>query len=279
MAISLTLLVENTARGMGVLGEHGLSWWLDTGTHRVLFDTGQGMALLNNARRLGVDLSQADAIVLSHGHLDHVGGLEQALAAAPQAALFMHPRATDRRYSGSDRKPKGRRLSTDFMETEAFRAGGRRVVVTAEPVEVVPGVWTTGEVPRETDFEDTGGPLFLDEAMTQPDPLLDDLSLYVPTAQGTVVVCGCAHSGVINTLRHIARLTHDAPVRAIFGGVHLENASPRRMDETIRALRGYHPYRLGCCHCTGFRPLLRLNAEFPEACVQASAGARFEFVG
>ena len=279
MAISLTLLVENSARGLGVLGEHGLSWWLDTGTHRVLFDTGQGMALLNNARRLGVDLSQADAIVLSHGHLDHVGGLEQALAAAPQAALFMHPRATDRRYSGSDRKPKGRRLSTDFMETEAFRAGGRRVVVTTEPTEVVPGIWTTGEVPRETDFEDTGGPLFLDEAMTQPDPLLDDLSLYVPTSQGTVVVCGCAHSGVINTLRHIARLTHDAPVRAIFGGVHLENASPRRMDETIRALRGYHPYRLGCCHCTGFRPLLRLNAEFPEACVQASAGARFEFVG
>jgi 7,8-dihydropterin-6-yl-methyl-4-(beta-D-ribofuranosyl)aminobenzene 5'-phosphate synthase len=277
MAISLTLLVENSARGLGVLGEHGLSWWLDTGTHRVLFDTGQGMALLNNARRLGVDLSQADAIVLSHGHADHVGGLEQALAAAPRAALFMHPRATDRRYSGTDRKPKGRRLSTDFMETEAFRAGGRRVVVTAEPVEVVPGVWTTGEVPRETDFEDTGGPLFLDEAMTQPDPLLDDLSLYVPTAQGTVVVCGCAHSGVINTLRHITRLTHDAPVRAIFGGVHLENASPRRMDETIRALRGYHPYRLGCCHCTGFRPLLRLNAEFPEACVQVAAGARHEF--
>ena len=65
MTISLTLLVENSARGLGVLGEHGLSWWLDTGTHRVLFDTGQGMALLNNARRLGVDLSQADAIVLS----------------------------------------------------------------------------------------------------------------------------------------------------------------------------------------------------------------------
>ena len=273
---TLTLLVENTARGMGVLGEHGLAWWLDTGTHRVLFDAGQGMALLNNARRLGIDLARADAIVLSHGHADHVGGLEQALAAAPRATLFMHPHATDRRYSGSDRQPRGRRLSTDFMETEAFRAGGRRVVVSVEPTEVVPGVWTTGEVPRETDFEDTGGLFYLDEAMTQVDPLLDDLSLYVPTAQGTVVVCGCAHAGVINTLRHVARLTHDAPMRAIFGGVHLENASPRRLDETIRALRAYCPARLGCCHCTGLRPLVRLWREFPDACVQAAAGARFD---
>ena len=273
---TLTILVENTARGMGVLGEHGLAWWLDTGTHRVLFDTGQGMALLPNAQRMGIDLARADAIVLSHGHADHGGGLEQALAAAPRATLFLHPRATDRRYSGSDRKPRGRRLSTDFMETEAFRAGGRRVVATAAPTEVVPGVWMTGEIPRETAFEDTGGLFYLDEAMTQVDPLLDDLSLYLPTSAGTVVVCGCAHAGVINTLRHIARLTADAPVRAIFGGLHLENGSPLRMEETIRALRAYHPYRLGCCHCTGLRPLMRIWEEFPGACVQAAANTRFE---
>ncbi len=89
--IALTLLSENTVRGAGLLGEHGLAYWLDTGTHRVLFDTGQGMALQPNAAKLGIDLGRADAIVLSHGHYDHVSGLPMALQAAPAAELWFHP--------------------------------------------------------------------------------------------------------------------------------------------------------------------------------------------
>ncbi len=275
--ITLTLLVENTARGMGVLGEHGLAWWIDTGTHRVLFDTGQGMALENNAKRLGIDLSRADAIVLSHGHLDHVGGLETMLALAPQAALYLHPRATERKYTGSDRWPRGRRLSIDFLETEAFRTGGRRVEMTREPTEIVPGVWMTGEVPRETDFEDTGGPFFLDEAMTQLDPLLDDQSIYLRTSQGIVVIFGCGHAGAVNTLRHIGRLTQDAPLLATLGGLHLENASVHRINETVRALRSCHPRRMAFCHCTGLHAIRRLWDEFPGSCLQAHASMRMEF--
>jgi len=275
--ITISLFVENTARGMGVLGEHGLAWWIDTGSHRVLFDTGQGMALSHNATRLNIDLSRTDAIVLSHGHTDHVGGLEEALALAPQATLYLHPRAIDAKFTGSDRNPRGRRISIEFVETEAFRAGGRRVVATREPVEMVPGVWTTGEVPRETDFEDTGGPFFLDERMSQPDPLLDDQSLFLPTSKGTIVIFGCAHAGAVNTLRHILRLTNNAPVRAIYGGLHLENASPRRIDETVRALRACHPHRMGFCHCTGLHAIRRLWDEFPDACMQTNAGMRMEF--
>ena len=275
--ITLTILSENTARGAGILGEHGLSFWIDTGTHRVLFDTGQGLVLASNAARLGVDLATADAIVLSHGHFDHVGGLELALAAAPNAALFLHPRAVEAKFSGSDPKTGGRRISTAFVEREAFRGGGRRVVVTREPTEVVPGVWMTGEIPRMNDFEDTGGPFFLEAALMQPDPLLDDQAVFLPTPQGVIVIFGCAHSGVVNTLGHIARLTGVAPVRLVLGGLHLERATSHRMNETVRVLRECRPARMGFCHCTGLAAIRRLWQEFPESCVQAYAGLRLEF--
>jgi 7,8-dihydropterin-6-yl-methyl-4-(beta-D-ribofuranosyl)aminobenzene 5'-phosphate synthase len=274
--ISITVLVENTARGAGILGEHGLAWWIDTGTHRVLFDTGQGMALTANAARLGIDLALADAIALSHGHFDHVGGLEAALAATPRAPLFLHPRAVEAKFTGTD-PATARRISIPFVEAERFRRGARRVGATRDPSEVVPGVWTTGEVPRTNDFEDTGGPFFLDAALTRPDPLLDDQAVYLPTSGGVIVVCGCAHAGVVNTLTHIAKLTGGAPVRALFGGLHLENASPHRMDETVRALRACHPRQIGCGHCTGLAAIRRLWSEFPGDCTQIHAGRRLEF--
>jgi 7,8-dihydropterin-6-yl-methyl-4-(beta-D-ribofuranosyl)aminobenzene 5'-phosphate synthase len=275
--ITVTVLSENTARGAGILGEHGLSFWIDTGTHRVLFDTGQGLALLNNAAVLGIDLAHADAIVLSHGHFDHVGGLEAALAVARRASLYLHPRATERKYSGANPAAGARRISVPFVETEEFLHDERRMISSREPVEVVPGVWATGEIPRTNDFEDTGGPFFLDPALTQPDPLLDDQAVFVPTAKGVLVILGCAHSGVINTLRHIAQLTDGAPLRLVLGGLHLENATPRRLDETVRALRLCQPARMGFCHCTGQHAIRRLWQEFPESCVQAHAGLRLEF--
>ena len=275
--ITLTILAENTARGTGILGEHGLALWIDTGTHRVLFDTGQGMALQPNARRLGIDLATADAIVISHGHYDHVGGLAQALAAAPGAALHLHPAAMQPRFSGSGGPAPGHRVSHPFMETSAFASASRRVITRADAHEIVPGVWSTGEVPRSNDFEDTGGPFYLDAELTRPDPILDEQSLFITTAAGLVVLCGCAHAGVVNTLDHIARLTQHAPVRLILGGWHLENASPRRLAETVRTLHAMPGPRLGFCHCTGAAASRLLWNEFPERCVPVHAGARWEF--
>ncbi len=276
MSTTVTVLSENTARGLGVLGEHGLAWWIDTGTHRVLFDTGQGLVLASNARRLGADLASVHAIALSHGHSDHVGGLDTALAAAPGATLHLHPDAVGRRYTGSERKPVGRRLSTDLMETEAFRTARRRVVASRAPQEIAPGVWTTGEIPRTNNFEDVGGPFFLDEALTRPDPILDDQSVFFTGKEGTVVVLGCAHAGVVNTLEHIRTLTHGASLHTVVGGMHLLNADERRLAETFAALRRLDVRRFGPNHCTGLYPTTLFWREFPGRCFPCSAGSRLE---
>jgi 7,8-dihydropterin-6-yl-methyl-4-(beta-D-ribofuranosyl)aminobenzene 5'-phosphate synthase len=274
--ITITVLVENTARGPGILGEHGLAWWIDTGMHRVLFDTGQGMALVHNAKRLGIDLATADAIVLSHGHFDHVGGLEAALTAAPQAPLFLHPRAIEPKFSGTD-PAAARHISIPFVEAELFRRNGRRVVATRKPSEVVPGIWTTGEVPRTTDFEDTGGPFFLDQALTQPDPLMDDEAVFFESRDGVVVVLGCAHTGVVNTLVHVAHLTGQKTIHSVVGGMHLENTSPHRLAETLEAFRRFDVQSIGAAHCTGFAATAAFWKEFPTRCVQCVTGTRLFF--
>ena len=274
--IKITLVVDNEAPPE-LVAEHGFAAWIDTGNECFLFDTGQGLVLASNARRLGADLATADAIALSHGHYDHVGGLPAALAAAPRATLHLHPRATEPKFTGSDGKPRGRRISTDFMETEAFRTAGRRVVVSREPQEIAPGVWTTGGIPRTNDFEDVGGPFFLDEQLTRPDPILDDQTVFFTSREGTVVVLGCAHAGVINTLEHIRTLTHGAPLHTVVGGMHLERASERRMTETFAALRRLGVQRFGPNHCTGIAATALFWHEFPGRCVQASAGVRLQF--
>ncbi len=262
--ITITVVVENTARGAGVLGEHGLAWWIEAGPRCVLFDTGQGLVLRHNCSRLGIDLSCADSIVLSHGHYDHVGGLAEALDDAPKASIFMHPRAVDAKFSASINGGAARRISTDFMEREQFRNPGRQVVTTTEPREVVPGVWTTGEIPRSNDFEDTGGRFFLDEKQTQPDLLLDDQAVFFSTGEGVVVVLGCAHAGVVNTLVHIANLTGNKTIHSVLGGMHLENASPQRMNQTISCLRDFQVQRISPMHCTGMKQTIALCNAFPD---------------
>lgn len=277
--ISVIVLVENTARGAGVLGEHGLAWWIDTGTHRVLFDTGQGLALQHNAFALGIDLARADAIVLSHGHYDHVGGLESVLKVAREAALYMHPRAIEPKFSGSGGGKTGRRISQDFMEQERFRTPGRTVMQSVAPHEVVPGLWMTGEIPRTNNFEDTGGPFSLDAALQQPDPLLDDQAMFFIADEGVVVVLGCAHAGVVNTLDYIARLTGRDRIHAVLGGMHLEHASPLRMTQTFGGLGRYGVERVSPMHCTGTRAVMAFHQFFGERFNFGATGTRFTFSG
>jgi len=270
----ILVLSENTAGGTGLLAEHGLSFWIEYGGRRILFDTGQGMVLLHNAARLGVPLDTVDAIVLSHGHYDHTGGLKDVLNVANGPEIYAHPAAFAPKYACS---PSGspRDIGIPNLDEQTVRAKST-LVLTDGPTDVFPGVRVTGPVPRTNEYEDTGGRFFRDAACSKPDTFPDDQALYLEAGDGLVVVLGCAHAGVINTLKHIQQLTNGKPVHTLMGGMHLVSANPERLDRTVRDLRAFGIRRLLPAHCTGFPAMARLMHEFPAQYGQCHVGTVVE---
>lgn len=275
-AIVVTVLIENSAHARGLMAEHGLAYHVQAGARSVLFDTGQTDLLILNARVLGVDLSRLDAVAFSHGHYDHTGGLRAVWELAPDAVLCAHPAARGPHFA---RNPDGstRAIGADPETVEAMQASGRRRQDTAGVTELMDGLFLTGRIPRTTTFEDVGGPFVQDAAGHCPDPLLDDQALFFDTREGVVVLLGCAHAGVVNTLRHIRQITGGRPLDTVLGGMHLLSAGAERMAGTVEALRDAGVRRLGPAHCTGAAATARLWHEFPEACTACAVGSRFVF--
>jgi len=274
--IVVTTLVENSVHARGLLAEHGLAFHLQAGRRSLLFDTGQGDLLQHNAPQLRVSLADIEAIVLSHGHYDHTGGLDKALATAPKARLFLHPAALAPKFTGN---PDGtsRPIGMNVASAEAIRKATTGVVWSTRPTEILDGIFVTGEIPRQNTFEDTGGRFFLDAACTEPDPLLDDQALFFDTTEGLVVLLGCAHSGVVNTLEYVRHLAGGRPIHTILGGLHLLAANPERIDKTLVAFRRLDVQRLAPAHCTGLPALAQLWTAFPGRCSSCAVGTRLSF--
>jgi 7,8-dihydropterin-6-yl-methyl-4-(beta-D-ribofuranosyl)aminobenzene 5'-phosphate synthase len=276
--LEITVLADNTVARPDLLGEHGLAYWIRADKHRILFDTGQGRVLLENAERLGIDLESADCVVVSHGHFDHTGGLADRLRSeAPlAAALYAHPEAFAPKYARLGRGGP-RAVGIPDLDEAGVRARVRARVPVKGPTPLAPGILLTGEIPRTHDFEDTGGAFFLDAEGQDPDPLRDDLALCVEVSAGLVVILGCAHAGVVNTLDYVAALRPDLRIHAVLGGMHLLRASEPRLEATVEALLRHDVDRVGAGHCTGTPAIARLWERLPGRCVPFGAGARFSF--
>ena len=269
--ISITVLIEDSVSRPILLAEHGLAFWIDTGSHGLLFDTGQSRLILANANELKLDLDAVDSVVLSHGHYDHCGGLADVLAnAAGNVTVYAHPRALDPKYRRTETGTRPIGMSIQCRQVLCASRHNLKTVTT--PTEIAPGLFLTGEIPRVHPEEQGGAGFCLDAEGRQPDSFLDDQALFMKTPGGTVVVLGCAHAGVINTLAYIRHLTGDQPMHTILGGMHLHSASNERIAWTIASLRRFSIERFYPMHCTGAKAVAALWMAFPGRCFPCGVG-------
>ena len=265
MNFKIVTLSDNTIpqAGVNLIGEHGLAFYIETENRKILFDTGQGIALSNNARILGVDLSLIDTVILSHGHIDHSGGLKNLLTHNRNFVLHAHPDVFDRKL----RKTEEGYQCIGIPDTaELLARNGIETRLEKIPVQIAPGVMTTGEIPLQNDFEQVESVFHIQKGSdeTAPDSLADDLAVILDSARGLVVLLGCCHRGLINTLNHVVRLTGKRSIHAVLGGLHLGKASDLKLKKITEQLAAFDLDRIGVGHCTGFHALVALSNRFQD---------------
>lgn len=274
--LTVTVLVDNRVADKGLVAEHGLSMWIEAEGVRVIFDTGDRRALAPNARTLGIDLTAADALILSHGHFDHTGGLPDLLRQGRGMDVYCHPGVVHPRYSIRNGTARAIHMPSEAMAALDKWPEGH-LHWAQRPIKLNDNMGVTGPIGRQTDFEDTGGPFYLDPEGRRPDAIEDDLAMWVATREGLVVVAGCAHAGLVNTLLQVKALNEGVRIRAVLGGFHLMGASRNRIDQTIAAIKKIEPDLVVPCHCTGEDATIVLLQELGERVVPGAAGMTYRF--
>jgi len=264
--------------------EHGFSMLIRVfrgeESSTILFDTGGSPnAVVENAKRMGITLREVESIVLSHGHYDHFGGLLSAVKAVNKVGLPVIVHDDMFKIRGSAYSDGAIRKYTEFP-TEKLISRARAIRTKLPFLIANDRVCVTGEIPRETNFEKgLSRHMAFTNGSWQPDPLImDDRALVINVrGKGLVVVSGCAHAGIINTVTYARKLTKVASVYAIMGGLHLAGKeNEARIEPTISELKLAEPKLVVPSHCTGWRAMCAFAKALPEAFVWNSVGHLYE---
>jgi 7,8-dihydropterin-6-yl-methyl-4-(beta-D-ribofuranosyl)aminobenzene 5'-phosphate synthase len=290
--VEIHILADSNIRMAGVIGEAGFAAFVkvrydDSTEFKFLFDTAGGTPTLeHNAgimkERYGIDLSDIELIVLSHGHWDHVAGVLKVfdLIGKPVPVMF-HPDALLHKIFTTD---DGKRHEIGIHEyfQESDLESQTNLISTREPYTIADGITTTGVVPRTNDFEKLTGNLqkitTTKDGKESHDLIEDDLSIFFQMKDGSVVVlAGCCHSGVVNTVDHVVSLTGSSEITGIVGGLHLMDASKQRLTKTVEYLDQLPLKTVAACHCTGLRGRAALMYALDETFKDVGAGSVLKF--
>ena len=227
---------------------------------------------MNEIIQTSGDLSLADALILSHGRYDHSGGISYVLNYNPSIKIYCHTDLLLSRYSISDVTAL-KDISIPLAEKSAVLGlPAEQVSWIDHPEGIYPSVWLSGPIPQVQPLEDAGGPFFLDPEGTRPDPLENDIAIWIQSDRGLIVITGCCHSGLINTINHVRRISGQENISAIIGGFHLAHASLQRLDATCQALQVWDVDTIVPCHCTGDEAISFMSHELGEKGFAGYAG-------
>ena len=241
--MTISILADNSP-GRHTPAEHGLSYLIEHDGMRLLFNTGQSNLFLKNAEIMGIEMTNIDTIVLSHGHFDHGDGLQYLSG----GNLICHPGCFVKRYRKADYSYIGLKNSKDEL------AAKYNLITSSAPYQIAEKIVFLGEIPRVTGFESNNTSFILDDGI--PDFVMDDSAIVMMLDEGLFVVTGCGHAGIVNTLEHAKKVTGINRLYGIMGGFHLR-AINRQTKETIRYLKKSHIPHVYPSHCTG-NPALSL---------------------
>ena len=246
-------VVAGEGQHPSLVSEFGLSLLLENEGKTFLFDTGAGESLIPNLEALGIPLEKCARVILSHGHYDHTGGL----AHLKPEELWFCPGVEDPQYS---RHADGtmHKISMPEASLEAARRCSKATPMTLFDY-IGYGIFLTGPIPRVSP-EDCGGDFFHDEACTQKDTVPEEQALL---SSDGVLVTGCCHAGIINTLFHCHKMLPELPIHTIVGGLHLKNADNVRLEQTANILKQFKIKNLYLMHCTGENAVAYLKEDLP----------------
>jgi len=271
----ITCVVDNNAKeNTGLRSEHGLSFWIETEDGNLIFDTGQtSAAFALNLGLLALKMQDAAALALSHAHYDHTGGLEFALSQNKHLKIYAHSDLFQPRYSF--REGEYRSIGIAISQEELSQRAELHLSNT--PQEILPNLWTTGEISPRPEAEGRSPHHFIRvNGEWKPDPYLDDLSLVLKTSAGLVLICGCCHAGLLNTLLYVQQ-NFSGQIISILGGTHLRSAREAELHHVAEMLETRHPnVNLYLNHCTGQKPQSFLANRFGARVKAFPAGATLE---
>lgn len=262
--MKITLLVDNqTLVDQYFLAEPAFSAWIESGDTKLMFDTGYSDVFLENARRLKLEISELDILVLSHGHSDHTWGLP-ALAEhlrlkrrrPDRVKLIAHPEAFYEK--GLEGEVYGVNFNIEDFK-DVFE-----VILTKAPVRLGNGLLYLGEIPRTNEFE---GKLAIGQTrqgeIWVKDFILDDTALSYSGEDGLVIISGCSHSGIVNIVEHAMTLNETRKVIDVVGGLHLQKPTSEQLEGTVRFFESLDLKQLHASHCTDLASKCRLMQTLP----------------
>lgn len=273
--------------GKSIHAEHGLSYYIETvtdgKTSACMFDYGlDPVGVMNNVTLLGLDLGKADAFSLSHGHYDHYSSAIDILKQNQSrisggTPFYVGDEAFAHRYG---LRP-GRTEPDDLgqLRKEDIEALGLKVVEVKKPFEIIPGAYFTGNIERVTTYEKVPPTLLINRGeKPEPDDFRGEQALFFNVkGKGLVVLSGCAHAGIVNTVKQAQKIAGIDKVHAILGGCHLVNAKPEIIQNTVADIKAMKPDYIIPTHCTGFEAIVAFSKEMPSEFILNTTGTQYNF--